>query len=354
MDFINGIFEGLTTQNLAIASAVFAVLPAVIFFGFLALHTTMIVKKKNAMLKAREEPRPTKWSKMSPKLSFTVHDKRAIREKKGEDLDVTEEPKKPLLSRRVLFFLLILLSFAAPFGAFFAGQYLVGIIAPFVLFFSAIAYGLSSPVKIMEKRDKMYKSMYKIAQSTLGIEEELRGNVGQVVRVTKWAGDGLTPLRVDFAVPPTFNASGEKNFVELFNQNYGIRNAWVARSGQDGVPGWDYENNTVHMFSVPPIPNIAPWHERYVLSEGIAWSFFPCGLGAENGVELKNPETGKMEYVLGFDVSGLQADVGKEAGLAVSREIVTSPMALVAGGTGSGKALACDTPVRIVRREDTR
>ena len=352
MEAIDNIFADMDTTMLAIVSVVCAFLPLVVFFGSLKLHTIYRVNKYNANLRAKDEPRQPKWVKLKPRVAFTMKDTRPIFPKKGEEVDVTEEPKKPLITRRLLFFILIALSLASGPGLLFAGMATFAFIVPTVLFIAGMEYAIHSPVKIMAQRDKMYTSMYKIAQSTLGVEEELRGNIYEVVKVTKWAPDGLTPLNIDFAVPPTFNAGGQQNFIELFNQNYGINNAWVARSVEKGVPGWDYENNVVHMYSVPPIPQIAPWHERYVLTEGIAWSFFPCGLGAENGVEMVNPETGKKEYVLGFDLSGEQKSVGEKAGLTVSPEITTSPMALVAGGTGSGKAIACDEPIAVIKNHD--
>src|SRR5699024_4451231 len=107
-----------------------------------------------------------------------------------------------------------------------------------------------------------------------------------------------------------------------------------------------YENNVVHMYSVPPIPQKAPWSERYVLDPGISWSFLPIGLTAENGDEMKNTETGKNEYVIVFDVEGEQAKYSKEEEYAMGSEIVTSTMVLIAGGTGSGKALSSETPVK--------
>lgn len=345
MDFINGLFEDLDLKYLMIVAAVFAMLPVIIFASNLSLNKKK-VKRYNSQLRAKEEPMQTKWSKMQPRLSYALSDKRALFTKKAEDVDIDDEPKKPLLSRRVFLILLFVVSFVSPFALLYLGFYIYGLIAPLVLFFSAITFGLKSPVAIMQKREKMYKNMYQIIQSTIGVEKEMAGDYNAVIKVKKWAADGLTPLRIDIAVPPTFNAAGELGFIEQFNQVYGTSNAWVARSAEEGVPGWDYENNVVHMYSVPPIPQSAPWSERYVLDPGISWSFFPLGLAAENGVEMKNPETGKNEYVIGFDVAGEQAKYSKKAGYAMGSEIVTSPMLLIAGGTGSGKALSSDTPVK--------
>lgn len=348
MDFLSDFFADIDFLYVMIVAGVFALLPVMLFFGFLSMNKKR-VRMYNSQLRAREEPMDTKWMQMRPKLAFTVKDKRALFIKKAESVNIDEEPKKPLINRGIFFILLIVFSLVAPFAAFYLEYYVIGMVVPFILFFGAIIFGLNSPVEIMKKREKILKNMYQIVQSNIGVESELSGNINAVIQVTKWGVDGLTPMRVDIAVPPTFNSAGELGFIEQFNQVYGNNSAWVARSVEEGVPGWDYENGVVHMYAVPPLPTIAPWSERYVLDPGIAWSYFPLGLGAENGVEMLNPETGKNEYVLGFDVAGNQKDYAKKAGYKTGEEIAgAAPMALIAGKTGGGKSISCDTPVKRV------
>lgn len=347
MDFINGFFEDLDLMYLMIVAGVFALLPLFMFTMYLSANRKK-VRNYNAQLRARDEPMQTKWLHMQPRFSYAAQDKRALFTKKTESVSIDDEPKKPLISRQVFFFLLFVAAFASPFVLFYLGLYLYGMVAPVLLFFSGITFGLNSPVAIMKKREKMYKNMYQIIQSTIGVEKEIAGNYRAVIKVNKWAADGITPIRIDIAVPPTFSSFGELGFIEQFNQVYGINNAWVARSAEEGVPGWDYENNVVHMYSVPPIPQKAPWSERYVLDPGIAWSFFPLGIAAENGVEMKNPETGKNEYVIGFDVAGEQPKYAEKAGYKIGDELAMSPQLLISGSTGGGKALNCNTPIKKV------
>lgn len=343
METLNTLVSGLSLPVKAGVGVGLALLPLLSIVFFFRMHTKKIIAPHNAVLRASEEPKPTKWQTLKPSVVFALKDGRPLKTIKPEDIDVSEEPPKQFFTRAVLLYILGFLTLLSPIGFVLSGFVVPAIVAPWVFFFVAFIFALNSPKKVMAERQKLFDNMYKIVSSTVGVEQENRGNVNKVIKVTKWAPDGITPLRVDILVPPTFNASGERGFLDQFNQVYGTNNAWVARSAKDGEPGWDYGKGVVHMFSVPPIPMIAPWHERYVLSEGIAWSFFPCGLGAENGVEMRNPETGKMEYVLGFDVSGLQTSEGKKHNMRVGDEITTSPMAMVAGGTGSGKAIACDT-----------
>ena len=60
-----------------------------------------------------------------------------------------------------------------------------------------------------------------------------------------------------------------------------------------------------------------------------------------------NPETGEIENVLGFDLSGEQGKVAKKAGYKMSPKITTSPMVFIGGGTGGGKSLTTDTIVSV-------
>lgn len=180
--------------------------------------------------------------------------------------------------------------------------------------------------------------MFEIAQSKMGLSSEFSENPQQAIRVLEWA-DPLKPNKVQFDVPTTFGQEGEEGFLRQFNQVFGNETAWVPfDDAENGVPGWNYEEGTATFRAVPPLPTMAPWDEHYVIGEGVAWSFFPIALGVENGVALPNPQTGEVENVLGFDLSGEQTKIGKKAGLTVGPEITTSPMCL----TGDTKVVLAD------------
>lgn len=352
MEFLDKFIGGFSTTTQLLIGAGWSILFVPLTFAiFLALHNKLVVKKHNMNLRAKDEPMASKWSKMQPKIQFAMKDKRAVITKKDEQVDVDEEPKKPLITRQIFLYILFGLGFISTPALFMAGMYSYGLIVGLVLFYVALTYALNSPTKMMAQHEQFYNKMYKLVNSRLGVEEEWRDQPQKAIQVTKWGADFITPLRIKIRVPTTFDQSGEKSFLELFNQVYGQTRAWVARK-DDGSPGWDYEEGWVYMYAVPPLPQIAPFHERYVLSDGIAWSFFGVGLGSENGVKLLNEETGKYEHVLGFDVAGEQKDVGKEAGLEVGPEITTSPMILCAGGTGGGKSVALTEKVVILEREN--
>lgn len=352
MDFVTDFLSGLEPTTALIVAAVWSLFfVPLTFFGPLKLHTKFVVQKHNAQLRARDEPMTPMWVKLKPRMVFASRDKRAVFPKKGAEEVSEDDMKPPFFNRRLLYWILLLSSLISTPVLFYLGMYTYGLIASPVLFYAFLIYGLNSPVKIMAKREALLSNMVKIVRSNIGIEKEYESNPTSVISVVKWAPDFITPLKIDILVPAQFNASGQLPFLEQFNQVYGRSRTWVARN-DDGSSGWNFEEGRVRLYAVPPIPSIAPWHERYVLTEGIAWSFFPVGLGAENGVELTNPETGKKEYVLGFDLAGEQSSYGKKHGLKVGSEIVTSPMVLVGGGTGGGKALDTETPIIAMTKEE--
>lgn len=296
--------------------------------------------KDRAALKKVSKPI---WHVWKERISFTMKDKRELgagKKKKKQDAGGT-------LQNRQMFFLI----WAAGLIGELVGAYLniwQVYVGSFFIFFFAMGFGISASKEILKKREKIFRRMFEIGQSRMGLSAEHADNPQEVIRVLEWA-DPLKPNKVQYDVPTTFSQEGEEGFLRLFNQVFGTETSWVAFDDPEaGKPGWDYEEGTATFRAVPPLPTMAPWSEHYVESEKIAWSFFPIALGVENGVELENPKTGEMENVIGFDFSGEQVGLAKKFGMNIGGEIVTSPMCFVGGGTGGGKALSADTLVKVV------
>lgn len=214
------------------------------------------------------------------------------------------------------------------------------------VFFVSIFYSLITSRKPLENRDKLFRKMAEVASSGLGLDKKKAlEDPYSIVNVTKWANP-LQPTEIKFPIPMTFDHFAGPSFIEKFNQFFGRSYTWVT----NGDEGWDYEENIVTLTAVAPLPNKAPWSEHYVLTKGIAPSFFPIALGSENGVEIPNPHrNGEVENVLGFDVQGTMMN-SKE--FKVGPEISASPQGLVGGGTGGGKAAAITTPIRYFVKKD--
>lgn len=303
---------------------------------------------KNQLMKNAPQPAMPRWRE---RLKFTRSDKRsfALKAKEGQ------QPKTLPITRRMFYWLLRALGLVFALIGGLTGSVvtmLIFLAIAAVPYYSSIVYGYISADSILKAREAALKKMFSIARTKLGQSPEYEAQPAQVIRVLEWR-DYVKPQKVEFDIPDTFGEEGAEGFMKLFNQNFGRETAWVPSDDPDtGDPGWDFEKLTVTINAVPPLPQRAPWDEHYVLAEGVAWSFFPIALGVENGLELPNPKTGEVENVLGFDLSGEQAKVAKQFGLKMSGTITTSPMVLIAGSTGGGKALAVDTLVKVLDKAE--
>ena len=318
-----------TLQLPLILMGVYIVVMPILFRLVPVLHTKLVINRKlekmNGPDRARYKPEYL-WPKWKERIAYTIKDKRDFslgsskKKKSGE-------PQSSKIQNRQFFFLLWLIGLiAVGVGAFLMNFYVMG--AGYLIFFFVMGFGIAASKDMIEAQKALMKRMFEIANAKLGVSLEHADNPGAVIKVLEWS-EPLKPQRVQFTVPTTFGEEGAEGFLRLFNQVFGTETTWVPFDDPEtGRPGWDFEQGLATFYAVPPLPQMAPWHERYVLSEGIAWSFFPIALGVENGVEMLNPESGEMENVLGFDLSGLQAKEGKKAGLKVGGEITTSPMCL--------------------------
>lgn len=340
-------------MNMVVGLAIAYIIGMPILLRLIALaHKKLITER--AINKMREQkknlnnaPEPI-WNTWKTHIGFTMKDKRALKNAKPAAKEGKEdaEPTKSI-SRKAFFYILWLVGLLLVIIGAFANIVPIIIIGN-LMFFADMIYGVQSAKKLLKARKNIQARMFDIARTKLGQSMEFARNPSEIIRVTEW-NDYIKPQKVEFDVPTEFNGeSGEEGFLKQFNQVFGRETAWVPSDNPEThEPGWDYERGVVTIHAVPPLPQSAGWDEHYVLAEGVAWSFFPIGLGVENGIELLNPETGVTENVLGFDLSGEQAGIGKKAGIKVSPTITTSPMVFVGGGTGGGKSLASETLVEV-------
>lgn len=302
---------------------------------------------KNQIFKNAKEPA---WVRWKDRLRFTRTDKRQFVLGKPSP---KKEPKTLPITRRTFYWVIRAagLLFAIIGGV--SGNFgLMGIALLF--YFGGIIYGYKSADKLMKIREAVILRIFAVARTKLGQSAEHESNPQAVIRVLEWR-DFIKPQKVEIDIPDTFGEEGAEGFLKQFNQLFGRETAWVpVDSEENGVmqSGWNFDKGVLTLGAVPPLPIGAPWDEHYVLADGVAWSFFPIALGVENGLELPNPKTGETENVLGFDLSGEQAKAADKFGLKMSQAITTSPMALIAGGTGGGKSLANDTLIRVFDGKD--
>lgn len=341
-------------MKLALALGLVYIIAMPVVLRLLALaHKKLLIDRKAAKVKNNRQslknlPKPI-WPRWSERLSFTFKDQRSVvlkKPKKGSN----GEPKTANIQNRQMFFLLWGVGLGLVVLGSFIGMWQL-MVGGFLFFFVATTFGIKSANEIIVTRQSVYARMFSIARLKLGQSAEYEDSPQAVISVLEWT-DYVKPAKVEFQVPDSFGAEGEEGFLRQYNQIFGTETTWVPSDDPEtGAPGWNYSEGKLTIHAVPPLPQMAPWDEHYVLDDGVAWSFFPIALGVENGVELPNPKTGETENVLGFDLSGEQAKVGKKHDIKVSPTITTSPMVFVGGGTGGGKSLSVDTLVEVIRHE---
>lgn len=339
-------------NKLIIAVGVYLIVMPIVFRLIGVAHTKLVINRKmmkagNNKMALKNIPKPL-WPKWRERLKVTFKDKRTVQlgKKKGDKAGLQITNQQLFFGLYTLGLLTVIVSTFLPTKQ----SIIVGAIG-YTMFFITMATGIRLSDSLIRTREKVFSKMFEIAKAKLGQSAEYDEQPQAVIQVLDWV-DYIKPNKVVFDVPTTFGAEQQEGFMKQFNQVFGTETAWVPSDDpESGKPGWDYEEGKVTIHAVPPLPRSASWSEHYVLAEGIAWSFFPIGLGVENGVELPNPETGVIENVLGFDVSGEQEKVGSKAGLKVSQTITTAPMAFIGGGTGGGKSLDLNTPIRRLKRD---
>lgn len=312
------------------------------------LHYKLITKKKLESNKSNKEV-IILWNSWKEAISYTFKDKQNLQRKvKNKEGKSSYQDLK--LEKRQMFFILWSVGLLLTIISALLNMWNLVFIS-YIMFFVSIIFAVYSPKKVLAERKKLIEQMYKIASNRLSIPADIP--LKEAVKVLEWL-DPLTPSKVQFYVPSTFAESGTRSFLEQFNQVFGQESAWVAFDNpENNEPGWNFKMERATFYSVPPLPKMAKFSEHYITDEKIAWSFFPIGLGVENGVEMVNPNTGEKEFIIGFDLFGEQLKMAeKYPDIKVATILGTAaPMALVAGGTGSGKALDSETLVATVIKE---
>jgi len=334
-----------TLQIPLIMMGVYLIVMPILFRIIPVIHKKLVIDRKMQKMsgpdRARYKPNLL-WPIWKERISYTMKDKRDFSLSGKKKKNKSGEPQTSKIQNRQML-LIIWLAGLLTVGV---GTYLMNfyvIAAGFIVFFFAAGFAITASKDMIEAQKRLMKKMFEIANSKLGISIEHQDNPANVIKILEWSAP-LKPQKVQFEIPTTFGAEGEEGFLRQFNQVFGTETTWVPFDDVENKrPGWDYEEGLATFYAVPPLPTMAPWSERYVLSPGIAWSFFPIALGVENGVEMQNPESGKMENILGFDLSGLQSKEGSKAGLKVGPEITTSPMCI----TGETLVLTENGPLSI-------
>ena len=327
-----------------------------------AAHYRLFVKRKIEKTKPTkgEVPPPKKSDVWKPYIRFArsedtrqvvVRKARAADEKKGREardpvtLDIEYRRLWPLVQAGF-----------AVLGAVFGALYMWLPVAALTLVGGPLLHRLmvSSVKAIVDGRERLLVRMFEVSSTRLGLKSGGFKNYGECIEVLAWR-DPLRPKEIKIQLPPaySFDLYAEEDFLRTFNGAFGRELAWVEKPGLDDDTkrplGWNPDEGTVTITSLPPLPMMAPLRVDHILGDDIPWTFIPLGLGVEGGVTTHNPQTGEEEHVVGYSWHDSGAKEKMAQGVQISEYAANAaPMCLIAGSTGSGKAIPVDEDVLVL------
>lgn len=256
----------------------------------------------------------------------------------------------------------------APFRLIFLLVYTVGLIVATIggfisngkmlalsifIAYSACLFSIITANKIVMERNQVLKRMLELKGSKMRFMNRDKGaiiNPDSEFKILEWSEDLTHPTKMHLYMPTDFDILEVDRFLESFNLVFGGNGQWVSDDTDKNYGGFDFNAGVAAIKVSAQLPPRADWHERYLDKEHIHWSYFPLALGSENGVPVYNEDLGITEHVLGFAVNGGQEKLSNNNEVVIGKEITSAPQVLIAGGTGGGKALDSNTPIKILKR----
>lgn len=274
--------------------------------------------------------------KLSKRIKFTLKD-----------------PRNKPIPFRLLFITIYLAGLIVSVLAVFLGGWKI-LVFSFILAYVSFLFSYFSANKIIKERDQVLKRMLELKQGKMRLVNRDKGVVpkpSSEFKVLDWHEDLVTPTRLHLFMPTDFDTLEVDGFLESFNRVFNSKGQWISDDTDEQHGGFDFNAGVAAIRVTTPLPQMATWHERYLDSKDIHWSYFPLALGSENGVPVYNEELEQTEHVLGFAVNGGQEKLSKKNEVVIGSEITSAPQILIAGGTGGGKSLDSKTEIEVILKE---
>jgi hypothetical protein len=299
----------------------------ILYFMVIPLTSYSVISiKRNIQRKRRIKPQKIEDPLQALSLSqnFNRYKTFGIKEANNKSIVIT------------LYILSILLAPALSFINIFLAIGAV-IISPFL-------FGVLNKIlvqKELQERDVLISRLIDFKRSKMGLQDN-KSNVltyENEFQILEW-GEDKKPEKIRLFLPVTFDPLNAVNFLRDFSTQFGRGRPFEIDYQDKECPGWDTDKGVATLKLEAPLPTLAKWDAHYLEDPIVQWSFFPLGLGSKGGLPIKNPETGEIEHVIGIDVDGTQAKYCAKNNIPVGKDIVASPMTLIAGVTGGGKSVA--------------
>lgn len=317
--------------------AYFTIPPLILFFGRMSkekMKQQMMGRKRSATALRADSMKEGFNAKLSKRIKFTMKDPR----------------KKPIPYKMTFYGIYLGGAAVAGLAGFLLSWKLM--LASLVMAYISFIFSYATSDKLIRQRDETLKRMLEVKGSKMRFMQRDKGvppSPASEFRVLEWNEDLTFPTRLHLYMPTDFDILEVDKFLESFNLVFGSNGQWISDDEDEQYGGFDFNAGVAAIRVSTPLPKRADWHERYLNEKDIHWSFFPLALGSENGVPVFNEELQKTERVLGFAVNGGQEKLSAKNGVVIGKEVTSSPQALIAGGTGGGKALSSKTSINRIK-----
>ncbi len=191
-------------------------------------------------------------------------------------------------------------------------------------------------------RDKLISRMLDFKRSKMGLIDNKATIMDYTEEFIILENDpeDKKPSKIRLFLPVNFDPLQANTFLSDFSTQFGRGRPFEIDYEDKEYPGWDTDKGVATITLQAPLPTMAKWDKHYLEDPIVQWSFIPLGLSSRGGLPIKNPETGEIEHVVGFDLDGTQKKYCDKNGIHIGADIIASPMTLIAGVTGGGKSVA--------------
>lgn len=191
-----------------------------------------------------------------------------------------------------------------------------------------------------EKKQRFLKNFLQFKQQEMGLvyNKTTLYTYETELKVLEW-DEEERPTRIRLFLPVGYNPMRQDDFLDKMSTAFGRGRPWEVDNDDKEFPGWNTDILIATLALQKPLPNIAMWHEKWLLNDSVQWSFFPLGIGSKGGIPFTDPETGEEVRLVGYSVDKDQKDWASKNGIYAGGDLEEAPHVLGAGVTGGGKSV---------------
>lgn len=251
-----------------------------------------------------------------------------------------EKPKEtfelPQVQRRMVTLGSLLLGAVCAFTAVLTPVPYILLILSLVFWGAYVIISLISPRWFLNEKAKVTRKLTDAAEKKLKIPKELAPGCWTV---ESWDDEtNLEPTKLTFDISSGFTEGTDQALLKNLNAVLTNTRTYVL-DDEDGKNPIDQKDGILRVRAKPPMPVMATFDPYYIFAPGIEAGAFAIGLGDSGGAQLPIKEGSEtMVQVIYVNMSGEAEKYASKHGLAMVAP--PTPMVLIMGPTGSGKAQA--------------